>query len=218
MNNFKKNIYKQSNNFCVLPTLNNVIYKAINFVIFDFYSNTNQFDYSIPNGDEIQYSIDNGITWQIATNQYTLPSPGFQVGTISNVPNGVDIKYRIVLSYGSCINQISNIIEGGNWQGDNLTIAQISWADTGTFEDRNGNSGFENITLNIDSIITSQGFINNIYWEIQNNFTGSWATHSISSQSQKSFTTVPLLNKYRLKVTTTNGYVFYSNILKYTGV
>lgn len=115
MNSFKKNIYKNNLVGCVNPILNSVTYLPTNDVTFDV--NVNGFNYGT--GTMIlQYMVNNNNIW----NQIDVVAPqtGIVVKSITNVISGTPIKYRVECFGNGCNNQISNVIDGGNWQGNNL--------------------------------------------------------------------------------------------------
>lgn len=203
----------KSNIVCKIPILNNVTYTPNNFVSFDF--DTNGFNYGVFT-PSLEYSIDNGVNWSVCTS-ITQITVGLWGGTISSVVSGTPIKYRVVLSGNGCNNQISNIVDGGNWQGGVYAggnNAQISWQNTGTFEDRNGSAGIQNVEIFIDGV--SNG--NTPYeWETNINNAG-FTNYGQALANGETFDSVVGLNEFRLKVTDNGNNVFYSNILKYTGI
>lgn len=111
MNSFKKNIYKNSLDDCTNPVLVSVTYVSANVVTYVWDNTIGVFGTM-----QLEYSLDN-LNWIVC---YTgsLTSP--QTGTISTVSNNSQIYYRIT-GFSTCGALVSNVINGGKWQGNNLT-------------------------------------------------------------------------------------------------
>lgn len=96
-------------NNCISPVLLSVTYTGNNQVTYVWDNNIGTFGTM-----EVQYSLNNTNVWQ-NNNSGNPISP--RNSSIS-VPNGTPIKYRITGFKNLCTNLVSNIIDGGNWQGN----------------------------------------------------------------------------------------------------
>lgn len=97
-------------NNCIAPVLLSVNYIGSNDVTFNWSNTVGTFGTI-----QTEYSLNNSGIWQ-GGNAGGPVSP--RNATYSGIPNGTPISYRIIGFNKLCTNLISNVINGGNWQGN----------------------------------------------------------------------------------------------------
>lgn len=106
--NFIDLILPVTNN-CISPVLLSVTYTGSNQVTYVWDNNIGTFGTI-----DVQYSLNNSNVWVSGAGSPVSP----RNSSYSTIPNGTPIKYRITGYQTLCSNLVSNIIDGGNWQGN----------------------------------------------------------------------------------------------------
>lgn len=174
--------------------------------------------FSLPNRGEL---AENG--WPVAL-YYTVPLIEIIAGKFKFFALGVDglgavgdfgtsFTFKLVDSAGYNSNLVTFNINATQNFGDYL--AQISWFDTNTTEQRNGVEGVQNIELNLDgtSVPVSDSIVQTMW---QRNVGGSgWNDVVVPVGPSQLLDTFYGMNQHRIKITTNLGVIFYSNIIEY---
>ena len=94
-------------------------------------------------------------------------------------------------------------------------IAQISWSDTNTFEQRSGVEEIGNIELDIDeqSVPITDSIVLTT-WQVNVGGSG-WTDFVVSSGTTQILDSFYGMNQYRIKVETDLGITYYSNIIEF---